>query len=366
MVETKNPAYWENLSKKGEIDGKISTEIENLTKSYTTANPDSIFNSNSFSFSNEFYQELDKKLNNIFGRYPKLPQKEIKVKTAKYIKQLYEYLFRFHIKKVECEISFDAFSLLKLVIALESIIDEAQFTITKKGIFIEIMYPSRICLIRIHLHDLPYTFFKEGKHCVNVKDLKNVLYFEAYDKSTNTLEFGTEKLFINIHSKKFDSTITRTLEYLDLEIQEIPLEMLRNIKYPFQFSLSQEKFIYSMKNMGKYSEVVEITADHTDENMTVIFDEIGQQGKGQVNWKRNALGTFHYNKEILERELKEINSEKIKGIIEKILNEQKCTSAHSLTFLAWLDKLVKVLEKGDMIDFSIRDDNPMRVTMQFE
>lgn len=47
MVKTKNPAYWDNLSKKGKVDGEISIEIENLLKGYAKTNPESIFNKDS-------------------------------------------------------------------------------------------------------------------------------------------------------------------------------------------------------------------------------------------------------------------------------------------------------------------------------
>lgn len=201
---------------------------------------------------------------------------------------------------------------------------------------------------------------------LNIGDLKKVLYCESNDKSSTTLEFGKERLFIAINSEKFGSEINRTLEYLDLQIQEIPLETLRNIKYPFEFLLEQSKFIYTMKNIGKYSEVVEITTDNTTDEKTVIFSEIGQQGKGEVVWKNKHLATFQFNKSILEAERKEIEKENSKLMIVKILDEQKCTSPHSFTFLEWLDKLVKVLEKNDTIRFSIKYDHPMKVEMDFD
>jgi len=51
--------------------------------------------------------------------------------------------------------------------------------------------------------------------------------------------------------------------------------------------------------------------------------------------------------------------------IHRFLNEQKCCSAHSLHFLAWLDKLAKILDKDDTIQFSIKEDHPMKVEIDF-
>lgn len=66
-------------------------------------------------------------------------------------------------------------------------VDEAQFRIIKKGIFIELMDPSRICLIRITLSDTSYKMFCEGSNVLNLETLKKSLYCNADDKSLTTL-----------------------------------------------------------------------------------------------------------------------------------------------------------------------------------
>lgn len=43
MVETNSPEYWEALSKKGEIDGEISIEVEIIMKEYAKTNPEIFF-----------------------------------------------------------------------------------------------------------------------------------------------------------------------------------------------------------------------------------------------------------------------------------------------------------------------------------
>jgi len=182
---------------------------------------------------------------------------------------------------------------------------------------------------------------------------------------STTLEFGKEKLFIAINSEKFGSEINRTIGYLDLVIEEIPLDTLRSIIYPFQFSLEQFRFIYTMKNLGMYSEIVDIATDNTTDEKTVIFSESGQQGTGEFIWEKRRLTTFQFNQDLLEAELKENKEEKSKLMLEKTLNEQKCSSVHSLHFLAWIDKLAKILDKNDTIQFSIKEDHPMKVEIDF-
>ncbi len=60
MTEIKTPEYWEELSKKGNIQSKITFEIEESIKEYTKRSPSEIFishNSRSI-FSDEFTNEL--------------------------------------------------------------------------------------------------------------------------------------------------------------------------------------------------------------------------------------------------------------------------------------------------------------------
>jgi len=40
-------------------------------------------------------------------------------------------------------------------------------------------------------------------------------------------------------------------------------------------------------------------------------------------------------------------------------------SAHSLTFLKWIEEITKILEKKDSIHFSIKNNHPMRIDISF-
>ena len=63
--------------------------------------------------------------------------------------------------------------------------------------------------------------------------------------------------------------------------------------------------------------------------------------------------------------MKKEYSEETKTKLQTILDTKQCMSAHSLSFLIWIDKIAKVLGSKDAIQISIRDDHPIRFIIQF-
>ena len=368
MTETKTPEYWEELSKKGNIQSKISFEIEESIKEYTKRSPSEIFishNSRSI-FSDEFTNELQETIDSIISKYSSFTPKQIKDIHKKYFDQIYTFLHLVHIKKVACEVIFDSYFLLGLFRALDGIISEAQFIITPEGIFIDIMDPSRICLIRIILNNSSYKYYTKGKYALNIEDLKNISKCEKNDKSQTTFEFREKNLSITINSEKFGSKIPRTLNYLDLELEEIPLKDLKNINYTFQFELKQHTFIHTMKNLGVYSDVIEITANNKIDKRAIAFKEEDQKkGTSEFIWGRKHLLNFQYNKSLVEAELKEEEDERIKNILQTNLSQEISSSSHSLSFLDWIKEIAKILDKDDSIHFSLKEDTPIKIQTKF-
>ncbi|KKN43976.1 hypothetical protein LCGC14_0697900 [marine sediment metagenome] len=209
-------------------------------------------------FSREFTAELKQELKNTFTTEINFPPEEIKEKIKRFREEIKEHLIIVHIKKISCEITFDAFPLLKLIKALDSIITEIYLRITPKEIYIQFIDPSRICLTRIILSESFYKYYRDSKVCINIENFRKVLKCEANDKSLTTLQFGEKSLFLSINSKKFKPTINRTLDYIDLDLEDVPLDNLVSIDYSFSFSLEQQKFAYTMKNLGIYSDVIDI------------------------------------------------------------------------------------------------------------
>ena len=111
---------------------------------------------------------------------------------------------------------------------------------------------------------------------------------------------------------------------------------LVSIDYSFSFSLEQQKFAYTMKNLGIYSDVIDISIKEE----IVKFCEKGEIGEGEFIWKKEHLLSFKYT-------------------------EEECTSAHSLAFLLWVDKMTQVLSKSDPIRFNIKTDHPIRIETNF-
>jgi hypothetical protein len=367
MVETKDQDYWNELSKKGQAEQEIIKVIEELKNQFLQEDPNEIFISNSDNFRSTFSKKLENILDETIDKYfSSIPLNVKTQKKNKFLSEIHEYLVTIHLKKVQGKISFEAYSILNFVQALDKIVSEAQFKIDEQGLVIELMDPSRICLIRIVLSNPTYQFYTQGSHCLNVEDFKLMLSCEKNDRSATSLEFAEEKLLISIHSKKYDGDIDRTLHYLSLTLEDIPLDNLRSINYPFEFGIERDKFIYTKKNIGKHGEIIEITANNSDSKRAVRFSDAGQIGNGGVNWKREALAHFTFNQSQIEKELESGEGEQTMEVIHQILSEQTCISMHSFQFIIWLEKLATLLEKGDTVNFWIRTDHPMKVMMDFK
>ena len=125
--------------------------------------------------------------------------------------------------------------------------------------------------------------------------------------------------------------------------------------------MEKYKFAYTMKNLGIYADVVDITANEH----SVIFSEEGTNGRGEVPWDKNQLLTFSFDDELVKRELESEYNENSKEKLRTLLEKKYCLSAHSLIFLLWIDKLAQVLGKKDPIHISIRKDHPIRISIQF-
>ena len=185
----------------------------------------------------------------------------------------------------------------------------------------------------------------------------------AGDQSTATLLVGQERLFITIRSKKYKSEIKRTLGGLDIDIGEIPLSNLEKLAYPFKFSLTKEKFEYTLKNSGVYSEVIGIFVNKN----TITFNESGQLGNAKIVWKKNQLKSLEFNQELLENELKKENlNESDKKEVETILSSKECHSYHSLEFINWIRKMTSILDDKDSITFFLRTGHPLKCKLAFK
>lgn len=363
MVETKPKDDWNDWIQEGELNSEIKTQLNDLFQKYLKTNSKSIFLKDTDTFTEEFLEKVNTDLDLIFANFPNLPPKEVSLKRNFFLTDLKERLDLLYNKKALCQISFDAYPLYRFIESFSGLVDEVEFRINENNIQIDIMDPSKICLIKIIFGTDNYTFFDNGKLGINLEDLKKVLVCNAGDQSTATLLFGQEKLFITIRSKKYKSEIKRTLGGLDIEIGEIPLDSLERIAYPFEFSLTKEKFEYTLKNLGVYSEVIGI---HVNNN-TITFDESGQLGNAEIVWKKSQLKSLNFYQELLENELEKKGiKEEEKTELETILSSKECYSYHSLEFINWIRKMTSILDDKDSITFFLRTGHPLKCILAFK
>lgn len=311
MVESKGKDKWNDWFQEGELNKEINVKLEDLFEKYLEGDPKSIFLKNSGQLTKEFVEKVNNDLDLTFARFPKLSAKESSLKRNLFISDLRERLDLLHNKKALCKISFDAYSFDNFIKSCSDLVDEIEFRINKNNIHFTIMDSSRINLFRVNLSTKNYSFFKEGKLAINLEDLYKVLTCNAGDQSSTTLLFGQEQIFITIRSEKFKSEIKRTIKGIDLEIEEIPLDHLEDLVYPFAFIISKEKLEYTLKNLGVYSEVIGININED----ILTFHESGQLGSGEIIWMKHQLKTLHFNQVLLEKNIKKSEKSELKAFL---------------------------------------------------
>ena len=356
MVQTIEPSFWNDLSKKGKQDGKIKEQLTTLLENFDNRTSEKVFSDNiSNDFTKEFQKEIDIELNKISPSLSKGKRDGFNSNLATRL----DILLR---KKGFCEINLDSYPLHKFIESFASFIDEVTFKIKEEGIFLEAMDPSRICLVQMVIKHESYKFYREGKSSINIGDLTLILKCQTSDNSNTTLIFGENKVFANIHSTKFGADLPRTLSNIDLDQEDVPLDNLSQIQYPIKFSISKPRLEFTLKNLSIYSEITEIQAFKDK----VIFQECGQIGEGSVIWKDSMLKDLVMLKDVLTKDSEDMEiKESIREISKEILKGNSCNSAHSLTFLRVIGKMMIVIDKKDYVNFSMKTDHPIKISIDF-
>jgi len=198
-----------------------------------------------------------------------------------------------------------------------------------------------------------------------LSNLRDLLKCNAKDESTVSLVFTEEELAMNVTSTKRKRTIRRTLNPIDFELQEIPMDALNKIVYPFAFEMTKDDFVDFIANSGRYSEIVSVEANPR----VVVFSENSDKGNSEIDFKKNNLVGLSFQKEklLLELEQKQSQEDKeAKEAIEKVLKEKSCLSSYSLSFLALVKSFSNTLDLQDKISFSLKTDSPLRIAICFK
>ena len=362
MVEVKKSNYWNEVGERGKTDSDLGARLNVLLSDYAKLPENEIFTTKLNDFCNPFVVKVNSEQNAIYSDYKEYSEREIEEKRERFFEHLQNHLILTVKKKAMCSISFSAYKLLKFVEALSSLIDEVMFEVKEDKILVEIMDPSRICLIRLTIKDKSYKFFKAGKLSLNVNDFNKVISCAAGDNADTTLIFGEETLYITLKSKARGGAINRTLTAIELSIEPIPFDNLEKIDYPFSFDLTEDQIEYTLKNLGIYSEITYIGVVED----RILFSESGQIGESEIAWKKEEVSKASLEFGALKTFIENFTGEqRLRQVLESALKNKKAASAYSLTFLNWIKKMASVLNKDDSICFWLCPSHPLKVKLRF-
>ena len=342
MAKAEIITNWDKFEQQGKIDAELQHEFNQLLTFYTENLPDDIFVENSDQFTEEFMQELEKKYSKILVKFPQFPKKQATHWKSKTSLQLREQLDLLINKKALCTIEFDSYSIHKFFEALKNVMEEVVFEIKQENILITLTDDNMITLVETKIKNRSYTFYREGSLALNIEDLDNLLKANDKDNAHTTLVFGEDKLFITITSKKFKTSLQRTLEHLDLDKRDITALNLHEIAYPCKFEITKELLEYVIANSGKYSDIIGVKC--TPEQLT--FSEIGQIGEGSIPFKKKAIKSIEFLDDSVE-----IKQEK---------------EYFGLEYFKTIKKLASILANNDPIQFFLKNDHPLKSIIEFK
>jgi hypothetical protein len=387
--KTPKKDFWSEMSQKGKRDAHIQQSLDELFAALTTQefeegdifqssdennnnndNNNDNNNNNDTNDKDQFSERFKGEIREqIEGRLAEcdLPPKERDHRIEAFLGRLHDYL-RLKLRyKALCSIEFDAYEFLRFCGVLSSLLDETELRVTEDGILINGMDPSRVFLFQIEITNDSFFYFQDGTMALNLDDLETVAKCKASDNSRTEFLICKDKGIVTIRSERYNSEITRTLLGLDLDIEEIPMDNLVSIKYPFAFSLRSEQFKYVLDNAGIYSEVLRI--DLSPESVEIT--EAGQIGDGGIRFAKEDIPHISADLEQLRAERNEIQDDEriddiYRKVTDKMLRTRSCSAGYSCTFLKGIGKITPILDKKDAIRFSMRTDHPLRVNAEFK
>ena len=359
MTETKPKYNWGELAEKGNNYDEIRKALIVLETHCIGLTKAEIYSENN-TFKKEFKQDLDTKLDQIFEESP-LPETDNSSMRKDFLKNLKTTLELIVIKKAYAQITFSQFHLHKFLDALNSFVDEIQIQLNEEGMIIVTTDPSRIGLMEIIFGNKSYQFYKTGKIGINLENFQKKIKCNN-DNSEVQLIFSEQLLEMNITTPKRKRVIKRTLFPIDFEPQGNSIGSLHNLVPPYSFEMTKNDYEDLIKNMGFYSEIVNI-----DINLQrVIFSESGDEGNSEIEYEKKDLVNLKFNEKELLSEIEREQDKIKKQTLTKKLKEKDCTGSYSLSFLKVVKNFCSVLDLQDKIAFSIKTDTPLRVNMSFK
>jgi len=233
-------------------------------------------------------------------------------------------------------LTFDCYEFYKFIEALDKYTDELELVFENRDLTSNFMDASRMMMSKCTKHlDNSHgsELLEKMVFGINTSDFSKILKTRKSDKKQVELTFDNTKTYIELvkTSGKYNSHINKTLNLLDLELEEIPMDNLLKIDYnskvefPIEFL---DDFFYESSN---YSEIIEI---EINDNIGLSFSETGTIGNSKYLIKNKYCSYIDGNQ---------------KG-------------SYSYTFITPIKPLLPILVNSD-IKLNIKTDHPIKLEL---
>jgi hypothetical protein len=168
--------------------------------------------------------------------------------------------------------------------------------------------------------------------------------------------FTDSGLKITKQSTELNIPIQDTLAALHLEFEEIPMENLLSLKYPFSFALRKEQFEYILKHTDIHSEIlgIEVNPERLE------FGQHGQIGSRSIPLEKQDLEDLSFDPTLLANANPEDDTETEDTEGNNPLPHEALAS-YSLAYLKFVSKMIYLLDKKDSLMFHMKTDHPLLV-----
>jgi len=280
---------WEKLSKKGKQDADIKDELNKHMEKYRTLLLEADETPSQSEFQTELLPQIRTSLYNVFNSYD-LPEKEQERRLESFLDEIQTFFNEYIDTHALAELTLEASQIYNIIKAINALNEEVQIHIDKEQVRFRFMDPSRVTLVQVFITAKTYKFFREGRIAVHLGDFANLLSATTSEKSSTTIRFTPKNIIIIKESEKLRAPVRSTLSLLDLDIEEIPMDMLFQTTYPFTFELSQDQYKFLLKELDTLSEIVNLKA----EPQQITFYNSGQVGTRNIVFQKKYLKSLEF------------------------------------------------------------------------
>jgi proliferating cell nuclear antigen len=236
----------------------------------------------------------------------------------------------------------DQIRVLRVIIeTLASIVTEAKFKVTPKGLVILAFDDSRICLLQLKIKEEDFDAFSCDEKLdidLNIDDLDKILKRSTLNDSLE-MSFNKEDNKIKIKLQREiqeEKKLTRTFSLVlsENEIEDLPLGRLYEIEYNARWEIDSSFLVEAIKDAEIYSEVLSLKAT---EGEGLLFTSIG------------SIGEMEY---LLD--LDDLKSSNI---------DETCMGSYSLDFLKAILKISSITLNLEM---GLKSDYPLKIIFKLE